>query len=250
MNSCPLFLLAVACAAQSAAMNIASSTIKPGDGTINGAVIQPYDNLWVYTLNTQDGKKLVQGLWSDHVQKSVADGKPALLRVQGLTFVNGRTSSTVNVFDPATLAPISGRLQGIDGQTQSRVFNGRHVSVISRDKDGVETKRESDLPAAAYDFNGDMYGLILVGLPLRAGLEGRFESLEEYSEQPATESFKIVGKEKVAAGAKGNVDAWKVLVDRPAQYTMTFWITNSAPYIIKLEYSPAARTEKWDWDMV
>jgi hypothetical protein len=250
MNLNPLFMLAVAWAAQSAAVETTSSNIKPGDGAINGAVIQPYDNLWVYSINTQDGKKLVQGLWSDHVQKSLADGKPALLRVQGLTFVNGSTSSTVNVFDPTTLAPFSGRLQGIDGQTQSRTFNGRHVSVISQDKDGVETKRESDLPAAAYDFNGGMYGLILVGLPLRAGLAGRFESLEEYSEHPVTVSFRVIGKEKVGAGAKGIVVAWKVLVERAAQYTMTFWVTDSAPYIIKLEYSPAARSEKWDWDMV
>lgn len=245
-----LLLSPLAHAANATVPKASTPVIAPGDGRISGALLRPYDNVWAYTVTTPDGQKHVQGLWTDHVQKTQVEGMPALLRVQGVTFVNGRSSSTVNIFDPVTLAPFSGRQQGVDGETQSRVFKEGHVSVSRKDKTGVESKNETDLPRVPFDFNGGMYGLILVGTGLRDGLEGQFDSIEEFSEEPVTESFHVIGREKIAAGARGTLTASKVLVERPGKYKMTFWLTQVPPYIIKLEYSAVSRPEIWDWDMI
>ena len=86
--------------------------------------------------------------------------------------------------------------------------------------------------------------------PPSAGLEGTFDFVEEVEEKPSIESFKVIGHEQVGAGVRGQVTAWKVLVDRPGQCKMTFWLTKVPPYIIKLQYSLASRPDVWNWNMI
>ena len=229
----------------------AAVTIRMGDGTVDGSILKPYNNVWLYTLTDTDGRVIPQGMWSDHLQMTKVDGRPAFLRVQGTTFVNGRTSSTLNVFDPMTLQPFSSRQQGVNGQTQTRTFTGSHLKSERAEKLGeTATTHEVDLGVTPYDFNGGMYGMLLATLPLKTGLTGAFATVEESEDKAAVDSFKVLGQEDINAGALGAVKTWKVISERPGQYRMTFWLTKTAPYIIKLEYAQTASQRVWDWTMI
>jgi hypothetical protein len=242
---------ALAAAGGAWAAEPAAVAIRMGDGTVDGSILKPYSNVWLYTLTDKDGRVIPQGMWSDHLQMTKVDGRPAWLRVQGTTFVNGRTSSTLNVFDPVTLQPFSSRQQGVNGKTQTRTFTGAHLkSERAEQLGGPAVTSEVDLGVTPYDFNGGMYGMILATLPLRAGLSGAFATVEESEDKAAVDTFKVLGQEDMSAGALGTRKTWKVVSERPGQYRMTFWLIKTAPYIIKLEYAHAASPMIWDWTMI
>src|SRR5262245_19348123 len=106
--------LAVAAAAQPASA-ASPAPIAVGAAAVDGAVLQPYDNVWRYTVRLADGTVKVQGLWTDHLERIEVDGRSVFRRVQGMTYVNGLSSANLNVFDPKTVAPISSLLHAPDG---------------------------------------------------------------------------------------------------------------------------------------
>src|SRR4051794_1663218 len=101
-----------------AAFGLAISIWGPGQGppalaapasttSFDGTFLQPYTNVWRYTVRLPDGSTHDQGLWTDQLLKIKRDGKDVLLRVQGTVLVNGNTASVVNVFDPTSMLPLS-----------------------------------------------------------------------------------------------------------------------------------------------
>src|SRR5438477_5805705 len=96
------------------------ATVHVGDGILDGSFLKPYNNAWFYSVKSDDGQVRPQGIWSDHMQWTTANGKQALLRVQGTTFVNGLSNTIINTFDPKTLAPITSEAHGIDGSIFKR----------------------------------------------------------------------------------------------------------------------------------
>src|SRR5947209_20561923 len=83
-----------------------TTTVHVGHGTLDGSFLKPYNNAWMYVAEGADGTLHPQGVWTDHMQWTVLDGKRVLLRFQGTTFLNGSANTIVNIFDPRTLAPI------------------------------------------------------------------------------------------------------------------------------------------------
>jgi hypothetical protein len=226
-------------------------TFMVGDGTVDGSILKPYDNVWLYSVTNESGKVIPQGLWSDHLQMTTSNGKATLLRVQGMTYVNGATTSTLNVFDPKTLEPFSSRQQGTKGEIVSRVFTGRHVSITRTSKDGTSTApTEIELPAVPFDFNGGMYGLFLATVPFKKGRQEIFYSMEEFEDKIAIDSYKVIGQETVDAGMRGKIDAWRIESERPGKYRMIFWVTKFPPYVIKLNYTVSNSSLVWNWTMI
>ncbi len=222
---------------------------QPSFATPNGAVLRPYENAWLMTVRGADGVVHPQGIWSDHVQYHDVGERHLLMRVQGMTYINGRSSTTINVFDPATMLPVSSVEHGADGKTLSRDFAGAHVSATRVDAPGAApVTSEADLPAAPYDYFGGMWGLLLATMPLRPGFDGAFPSIDEFADAPAQASYHVVGREMVQAGSHGRVQAWRVRADQPGNYRMTFWLLQSPPYVIALEYvdEHSARVTRWD----
>jgi len=228
-----------------------TTTVHVGDGTLDGSFLKPYDNDWIYVAKGADGTVHPQGIWSDHMQWSVADGKRVMLRVQGTTFVNGSANTIVNMFDPHTLAPIKSETHGIDGTIFRRIFDGAHVTSVTLA--GPGDKKEpvaADLPQAVYDFNGGMYGILLASLPLRKGLKGTLPAVADRDPTLTAEPFEVLGRETVHAGARGNLTAWVVESTHPGEYTMRFWLTKTAPYIIRLVMNDEAHHRVLTWDML
>jgi hypothetical protein len=227
-----------------------AASINMGDGTVDGSVLKPYNNAWIYTATNAAGNVIPQGIWSDHVQFITVNGRSAMMRVQGTTFVTGKTSSTINVFDPITLEPISSRQQGIRGEVRSRTFAGTHLTTSKTSADRETATVEVDLSAVPYDFNGGMYGLLLAAMPLKTGYRGTFHTVEEDEDKAAVDSYAVLGQEEVTAGSRGKIRAWKVISERPGQYRMTFWLTKTPPYIIRLDYQPVGSAIKFNWEMI
>jgi len=174
-----------------------------------------------------------------------------MLRVQGTTFVNGTANTIINTFDPRSLAPIKSETHGVDGTIFRRIFNGAHVTSVTlasaADKQEPAT---ADLPQSVYDFNGGMYGILLAALPLRKGLKGTLPAIADRDATLTAEPFEVLGRETVQAGARGNVNAWVVESTHPGEYTMRFWLTKDAPYIIRLVMNDQAHHRLLTWDML
>ena len=227
------------------------ATVHVGDGTLDGSFLKPYNNAWFYSVKTADGQVRPQGIWSDHMQWTTANGKQALLRVQGTTFVNGLSNTIINTFDPKTLAPITSEAHGIDGSIFKRTFDGAHVtSVTLANAKDTATPVASELPQAVYDFNGGLYGILLAALPLKAGLTGSIPAVADREDKLTVEPFHVLREEQVSAGAHGTVKAWVVENAEPDQYVMTFWLTKTAPYIVRLVMDDKVNKRVLTWDMI
>lgn len=228
-----------------------STTVHVGDGTLDGSFLRPYNNAWIYVAKAADGTVHPQGIWTDHMQWSVLNGKRVMLRVQGTTFLNGSANTIVNIFDPRTLAPIQSETRGVDGTIFRRTFDGAHVTSVSlADTGDKQVPAATDLPQAVYDFNGGMYGILLASLPLRKGLKGTLPAIADRDPTLTAEPFEVLGRETVHAGARGNRTAWVVESTHPGEYTMMFWLSKSAPYIIRLVMKDDAHHRVLTWDML
>ncbi len=249
---CPAILALLLPAAGLAATPAKSPiTVHVGDGTLDGSFLQPYNNAWFYSVKLADGSTRPQGIWSDHLQWMTVNGKREMLRVQGTSYVTGASNVILNVFDPRTLAPIVSEAHNIDGTILRRTFRGAHVTSVLLAKAGDTTAPQaSDLPEAVYDFNGGMYGILIAALPLAEGLKGTLPAIGDRDMAPSAQPFEVLRQEEVRAGACGRVKAWVVESARPGQYTMRFWVTKTAPYIIRLVMTDQEHGRVLTWDML
>ena len=228
-----------------------TTTVRVGDGTLDGSFLVPYNNAWFYSVRFSDGRELPEGVWSDHMQWTVVNGKRAMLRVQGVSFISGASNVIMNVFAPETLAPISSETHNIDGTVFKRTFDGAHVtSVLLANTKDTKAPAVSLLPRAVYDFNGGMFGILMASLPLREGLRGTLPAVADHDDTLTAEPFEVLRQEDVDAGARGKVRAWVVESARPGDYTMRFWVTKTAPYIIKLVMTDETHGRVLSWDMI
>ena len=152
------------------------------------------------------------------------------------------TVTTVNVFDPRTMQPISmdeARV-GMTGYTH-RQFDGAAIKFrrVDPGKNDVN-EGEAQLELPVFDFYGGMWGLLLASCPLREGYKGALPSVAENEEKLRWCRFEVTGEETVAAGGGKKVKAWMVRTDDHG--AMTFWLTKEAPYVIKLVYDTAQGT--------
>ena len=231
-----LVKLACGCAIAVAATQVSAAPeklIAVGDGTIQGSRLKPYSNAWMFSF-VKDGVTKDQGIWSDVLRYRDVDGKHLLERVQGMTYSNGLSSVTVNRFDPVTAAPAYSEQHTPDGKLVKRTFAGTHVELhLTKAPGTAEEVSTADLSVAPFDFNGGMYGTLIAAQRLRIGYSGVIPAVGEFDNQPVPISFHVVRHETIDAGFKGRVGAWVVDVEGPSP--MTFWISDDAPYILRLE---------------
>ncbi len=229
------------CAAQTPSKPGDPVPISPGDGRISGSRLRPYTNAWVLSARYKDGHTEELGVWSDILRMRTVEGRKLYVRAQGMTYWNGKTSSAINMFDPETLAPVASINVAPDGKSIARKFDGVHVqSTLVGAAGAAPALNKFDAPGPVFDFNGGMYGLLLAAQSLHAGDAGTIPSLDEFTDDYKPVRFKVTGRERIRAGAKGDVDCWVVEVEDGSSAPYKFWISDDAPYIIKLE-SPSPR---------
>jgi hypothetical protein len=215
----------------------------------HGDRLQPYTNRWHFSAARPGEAPRLIGDWFDELTAGQRDGRKVLTRTQTVKYAkNGHTTTTVNVFDAGTLAPIERSGEGGDGGRTHVTFS-RDVIHFGHQNAGQAAMTEATIekPPPLFDFYGGMYGLLLAAAPLAPDYSGTFTSLGEAKPELREVSFHVAGKETVALPDGKQVETFLVDVDDP-DGPMRFWIARQAPYIIRLRFT-GGRGMTWSYEM-
>jgi Protein of unknown function (DUF3108) len=249
-----LILAATFAAAQNPSSIVAhdeKTTVHVGDGTIDGSVIQDYDNVWLVTVHYNDGRVVERGLSSDHVRLRTANGVRYGTRAEGTTAVivkgealpTSNFTMTFNVFDPMTMRPIRGESYGSTGESEIRHFSEKHVTTITKQSSSPDRTQETETPETVFDINGGMTGLLLAALPLKDGYTANIPGVGDTAFD--TTPIRVIGQENVQAGHYGKCKTWVVEVG-PAASVSTYWISKAPPYVIRATVKTSNAVASWD----
>jgi hypothetical protein len=247
MKPVSVFVLALTASAAVAA----PQQIAVGDPRVSGIRLKPYENAWLYTARFPDGHVKTQGIWSDHVELIAVEGRQALKRVQGMTYVNALSSSGITVMDAKTCAPISTEQHRPDGLLIKRVFNGGHVVTERTNHPGDAAKQTVvDLPSPVFDYYGGAYGFLISCFPLKVGYSATFPAIGETEDVDDPVKFTVVKQQRIRAGSRGLVETFVVTSEKPGEYTQTYWLSPEPPYIIRLEIRYPDKPYVASFDMI
>jgi hypothetical protein len=138
-------------ASAQARVPVVPPVISPGSAEMKCDIV-PYDNAWLWTVAFPDGTTNVQGIWSDHVDQLSVAGKKVLRRVQGMSYVKGKTMQLISTIDPKTSAPLSTERHTIDGGVCIREFTESTITTqrSTANGDHTVTTKETETPAFAF----------------------------------------------------------------------------------------------------
>ena len=219
---------------------------------MSGRGISQYDNVWLVTLHDNDGHIIERGLSTDHVRFITVSGKRYLSWIESEADVialagqppTSTVSSTFNIFDPATMAPLYGEARSADGESVMRDFNGHSVVTRMRETDGAAEKTSTvSTGESVFDVHGGMTGLLLAALPLNIGYRARLPGIGD-ADLDYTE-IRVVRQEAVNAGRLGKMSTWAVEVG-PSPPRSVYWISKQAPYVIKAMVRTPDGYASWD----
>jgi hypothetical protein len=232
--------------------------VQVGDSLLNGAALRPYNNQLRVSVTTPQGKQNPDAaLWTDKLEYVQVNGQKCLQRTQVATFKQDGQSvgstTTINVFDPKTMAPVSRSFTrhisktGADDVTKVQFRD--HVALFEHTADGKTTSQDAKLDPAVFDFYGGLYGLLLSAFPLRPGFSATLPSLDEDAPTVSWLTFKVTGEEHADAGPMGTMNVYVVEAESNLG-PMKFWLSKQAPYIIRLEYTAKDNGYTWKYQMV
>jgi hypothetical protein len=222
---------------------------------LHGFSFTPYKNSWDLTI-TQGTRTVHVGIWTDELRRAGTKKHPLFTRVQVMKIrKTGGAQTWVNTFDPRTLAPVGSALFDTRGNVTLRSFNGKVVRVIDATGANVGNPDATETPQhPAYDFNGGMYGLLFLGLPLRTGLSGVIATYGTADASVEHITFTVRGTTPMTVHGK-KITAWVVdchYLDahRPeGDAQMRFWLSTRAPYIINLNYDVPSTKTYWRYSI-
>lgn len=229
---------------------------KMGDGTVSGSRLTPYDNAWLVTQTFAGGRIVEPGIWTDQLRLREVNGRKVFVRTQGMAYFHGKFISSINVFDPVTMAPISDQQHVADGSTEKWTLNGTHAEghLVGAIPGAKEEMQQFDSHVPGYDFNCCMRSLMSATLPLRAGYSVTLPNQIMSKDDDEGVTYKVVEREQARAGARGMVDTWVVQIDPSpggCDCVIKFWVSDKAPFIIRMTLS-AGKGHEYDqsFDMI
>ena len=215
----------------------ADKTVKVGDAVVDGSFLKPYKNAWQVFYAFPGKEPFLVGTWSDEVSEIEVRGRHLLKRTQVANYAKYHiTNTTINVFDPKTMAPVSNEFTRSDtGEWAHRDFDGDLVK-YERQKDAQSKKEKGQLRMGEpiFDYDGGMYGVLLSAFPLKEDFAATIPALSENRDAFEWVTFKVGKQEMVDAGPGKKVLAWPVTVDAPDKSHSIFWVSKETPYVIKL----------------
>jgi len=225
------------------------AVLKVGDPAVDGSIIKPFTNQWSMVFTKPDGASRNMGTWTDEVKVEAKNGRSVLTRTQTTTTKAGQ-GKYVNVVDHKTLAPISSEYTNTKGVFKHADFDGAHVKFkhTAGTPDSKMEEQEATLDPPPFDFNGGMYGLTIVGFPLKEGYSARFPAFNTEDGKIEWTTYQVAGRRKVPAGPGKEVEAWIVNLHFDSGVAMEFAMVKEAPYIIRLVQSDKNGT--WTFEML
>jgi len=209
--------------------------IAVGDPAVTGGGLRAYTNAWKFTQQKPGGPAVEAGLWSDALETTTYEGRPAMKRIQSVQYAKKDIRiRIVDVFDPATMEPYTfDYSRSSDGNERHVEF--RHGRVTYRHTENRESKPEEaavTLDRPVFNFYG-LYGVLVSTLPLREGYSAEIPALDTDRMAIDWVPVRVVGRETIAAGPGRTADTWVVETTPKLYGKMTWWVTKSAPYVIK-----------------
>ena len=220
--------------------------VKPGDSRVHGEHLQAFTNQWKMKVVRPDGSVLEDaGSWTDELSATTIEGRSCWKRSQAATFKRktgevAATTSTVNIFDAKTMAPVLREFERhVAGGDDSKVrieFRGRSMKIESTTNSKTEVREVAT--TEAFDFYGGVYALLWAALPLKQDFAATFPSYTEDEKPELVQqvSYKVIGREKIEAGKAGKQETWIVDCDSAIGH-LKYWISGTAPYIVRMDFT-------------
>ena len=222
-------------AALAAPTDAAVPRIAVGDPSVSGEALRPYTNLWEFTQQRPGGEPVVVGRWSDALEATTFEGRPAWKRTQLAKYTkNGNTIRFVDVFDRRTMEPYTfDYSRTSDGNTRHIDFRHERVAFRQTEKTGAPTEeKKATLDRRVFNFYG-LYGVLVSALPLREGFRAEIPALDTDTMAIDWVPVRVAGRQTVDAGPGKTADAWVVETPTKLYGKMTWWVTKNPPYVIK-----------------
>ena len=223
-------------AGERAALAQAPVRVEGGDPSVNGSFLRPYTNRWTFSIERPGSKPVEAGLWSDVLEATSFRGRPAMKRTQIAEYKKGIRITFVNVFDPASMAPLTfDYLRSDTGETRHLEVDGKTLRFQRQPGTGEEAAQDyvARVDRQILDFYDGMYGILIDAFPLREGYEVEFAAFDSDRACVDWIQLKVTGRETVAAGEGKHADTWVVHVQTKLYGSSTWWVTREAPYVIK-----------------
>ena len=229
-----LRLCAVLCFA-AATVHGAAARLEVGDPAVTGSQLKPYTNLWKFTQERPGGPAVDAGTWSDALETTSFEGRPALRRTQVAKYNKGIVLTFVDVFDAKTMEPLTFDYTRSDNGIHRHVdFRGETVTYRHVEKEGDPPQEATaGLGRRVFDFYGGMYGVLVSTLPLREGFEAEIPALDTDKMAVDWVGVRVLRRETVDAGPGKKADTWVVETPTKLYGKMTWWVTKEPPYVIK-----------------
>ncbi len=227
--------LTAAVALTAAALPAGPARLEVGDPSVTGARLKPYTNLWTFKQEKPGAAAVEAGVWSDALEATTFEGRPALKRTQVAKYSKKDIQLTfVDVFDAKTMEPFTfDYFRSSDGNTRHIDFRGEKITYRRAEtKDATPQETMARLDRRVFNFYG-LYGVLISTLPLRPGFEAEIPAFD--TERMAIDwvPVRVKGRETVPAGAGKTAETWVVETPTRRYGKMTWWVTKQAPYVIK-----------------
>lgn len=222
-----LFLITVFVGAQKDTI-----VILPGSELVDGTIIKPYTNKWKLHIETAEGEIVPQGVWTDYGQIIELEKKKYFHRVQDLYDAEMNLLDTwINLVELETLIPVRFSTINPQGGFSNYEFERNNIkgkTNLRLEEQGIETINAS-LKKDVFDWK--MYGMLLVGLPLKSGLIAKLPFYDSNANVLDWLIIHVKEQELITTLNNEKVKTWKIETNQ----RLVFWISEKAPYVIKLE---------------
>lgn len=205
--------------------------IRPGDKLINGQKIKPYTNKWKVSFINAEGVSTPNKIWTDYGQIIELNDGNYFHRVQDLYDPQMNLQDTwINMVELNTLKPVSYTSIKPDGQYAHYQFDGDKITGSSN-QNPENRKVDIDVQLKESVFDWNLYGMLLIGLPMKERLNVKIPFYSVQANDLSWLTAKVIGNETLKLLDGNTMNVWKVNTDKG----LTFWLSESAPYVIKLE---------------
>ena len=205
--------------------------ILPGSKLVNGSIIKPYTNKWKLQISTPEGKVIPRGVWTDYGQIIELENKKYFHRIQDLYGPDMNLNDTwTNMVELETLIPVRFSTINPTGGFSYYIFEGNKITGTTnlnvKEKD--ITIDSIDLDENVFDWN--LYGMLLVGLPLKNNFIAKLPFYDSATKSLQWLAVHVKEQEQIVCN-NHEFTTWKIDTNKK----LTFWISETAPYVIKLE---------------
>ncbi|MEP5611418.1 MAG: hypothetical protein ABJP45_04180 [Cyclobacteriaceae bacterium] len=201
------------------------------NNVLDGERITDYTNKWKVTFVDSEGKETPNKIWTDYGQIISLDGKKYFHRVQDLYDPQMNLQDTwINMVEHKTLVPVSFSTLNPKGGFAHYQFDGAKITGNTNQATAGElTEIDLSFDEAVFDWN--LYGMLLVGLPFKTGLIAKLPFYAPQQGGLGWIAASVVGKESMKMPDGKSIQTWKVQTNQ----RLTFWVSEQAPYVIRLE---------------